>query len=101
MCTVKYTPTLCGPHQLSTNIPGSHFTVHVLLSPVMTEAVERRSVVTHTIVGSKSGEEVVSESAHIVEWIRRLSHLYLMGLYKEDSLMILLVLPCQLTMKSL
>ena len=63
MCTVKYTPTLGGPHQLSTNIPGSNFTVHVLPSPVMTEAVERRSVVPHTIVGSKSGE-VVSKSAH-------------------------------------
>ena len=79
MCTVKYTPTLRCPHQLSTNIPGSHFTVHVLPSPVMTEAVERRSLVPHTIVGSKSGEEVVSKSACRVEWVRRSSHLYLMG----------------------
>ena len=38
VCTVKYTPTLHGPHQLritirDTDIPGSHFTVHVLPSP--------------------------------------------------------------------
>ena len=79
MCTVKYTSTLSGAHQLSTNTPGSHFTVHVLPSPVMTEAVER-SVVSHTIVGSKSGEEVVSESAHRVEWVTRSIHLYLVGL---------------------
>ena len=69
------------------------FTVHVLPSPVMTEAVERRYVVLHTNVGSKSGEEVVSKSARRVEWVRRSSHLYLVGLYKEDSLMISLVLP--------
>ena len=75
-----YTPTLRGPYQLSTNIPGSHFTVHELPSPVMTEAVERRSIVSHTIVGSKSGEEVVSESARRVEWVRRSSLLYLVGL---------------------
>ena len=66
MCTVKYTLTLRGSLKLSTNIPGSHFTVHVLPSPVMTEAVERRSVVSH-IVGSKNREEVVNESARIVE----------------------------------
>ena len=89
-CTVKYTPTLCGPHQLTT---GSHFTVHVLPSPVMTEAVERRSVIPHTIVGSTSGEEVVSKSDHRVEWVRRaiksfVSH----GIIEEDSL-ISLVLP--------
>ena len=37
MATVSYTPTLCGAHQLKipvgdTDIPGSPFTVHVLLS---------------------------------------------------------------------
>ena len=67
MCTVKYTLTLRGPLKLSTNIPGNYFTVHVLPSPVMTEAVERRSVVSHIIVGSKNREEVVNESARIVE----------------------------------
>ena len=69
VCTVKYTPTLRGPHQLKitirdTEIPGSPFTVHVLPSP------EMRGVVQHTILAvpgsygvavSKSGEVVVSE----------------------------------------
>ena len=69
VCTVKYTPTLGGPHQLTitirdTEIPGSLFTVGVLPSP------ELRSVVQHSITGvnrpygvavSKSGEVVVSE----------------------------------------
>ena len=70
VCTVKYTPTLPGPHQLritirDTNIPGSPFTVNVLPSP------EMRGVVKHTIscvnspcgvVVSNSGEVVVSEN---------------------------------------
>ena len=69
VCTVKYTPTLGGPHKLTitirdTEIPGSSFTVGVLPSP------ELRSVVQHSITGvnrpygvavSKSGEVVVSE----------------------------------------
>ena len=71
VCTVKYTPTLPGPHQLritirDTDIPGSPFTVNVLPSP------EMRGVVKHTISGlnrpsgvavsnSTSGEVVVSE----------------------------------------
>ena len=80
MCTVKYTLTLRGSLKLSTNTQGSHFTVHVLPSPVMTEAVERRIVVSHTIVGSKSGDEVVSKSVRRVEWVRRLTHLYLVEL---------------------
>ena len=67
--TVKYTPTLPGPHQLritirDTDIPGSPFTVGVVPSPGM------RGVVKHTISGlkgpygvavSNSGELVVSE----------------------------------------
>ena len=66
VCTVKYTPTLPGPHQLritirDTDIPGSPFTVNVYV----------KGVVKHTITGvkkphgvavSKSGEVVVSES---------------------------------------
>ena len=87
MCTVKYTPTLCGPHQLSTNIPGSH--AHVLPSPVMTEAVERRSIVSHTIFGSKSGEEVISESVHRVD--KKIESSW--SLWDIESLIILLVLP--------
>ena len=70
VCTVTYTPTLCGRHQLriainETDIPGSPFTVNVVLpSP------EMRGVVQRTITGvnepcavavSKSGEVVVSE----------------------------------------
>ena len=69
VCSVKYTPALRGPHQLTitirdTEIPGSPFTVHVLPSP------EMRGVVQHTIPAlyrswgvavSKSGEVVVSE----------------------------------------
>ena len=69
VCTVKYTPTQRGPHQLritvrNTDIPGSPFTICVLPSP------EMRGVVQHTITGidspgdvavSKSGEVVVSE----------------------------------------
>ena len=69
VCTVKYTPTLDGPHQLritisNTEIAGSPFTVHVLPSP------EMMGVVQHTITGinrpwgtvvTKSGEVVVSE----------------------------------------
>ena len=70
VCTVKYTPTLPGPHQLritirDTEIPGSPFTVNVVLpSP------EMRGVVKHTISGvnnpwgvavSNSGEVVISE----------------------------------------
>ena len=67
VCTVTYTPTLRGPHQLritinETDIPGSPFTLHVLPSP------EMRGVVQHTITGvsnpcdvaiSKNGEVVV------------------------------------------
>ena len=69
VCTVKFIPSLRGPHQLritirDTEIAGSPFTVHVLPSP------EMRGVVQHTITGikkpygvavSKSGEIVVSE----------------------------------------
>ena len=69
VCTVKYTPTLTGPHQLKitirdSDIPGSPFTVSVLSSP------EMRGVAQYTIPGinkpcgvtvSKSGELVVSE----------------------------------------
>ena len=69
VCTVTYTPTLLGPHQLriainETDIPGSPFTLHVLPSP------EMRGVVQRTITGvsspcdvavSKSGEVVVIE----------------------------------------
>ena len=69
VCTVKYRPTLRGPHQLritirDTEIAGSPFTVCVLPSPQM------RGVVQHTITQingpygvavSKSGEVVVSE----------------------------------------
>ena len=76
VCTVKYTPTLPGPHQLritirDTDIPGSPFTVNAVLpSP------EMRGVVKHTISGlnrpsgvavSNSGEVVVSEcSGHCI-----------------------------------
>ena len=76
VCTVKYTPTLPGPHQLritirDTDIPGSPFTVNAVLpSP------EIRGVVKHTISGlntpygvavSNSGEVVVSEkSGHCI-----------------------------------
>ena len=50
VCTVKYTPTLHGPHQLritirDTEIAGSPFTIHVLRSS------EMRGVVKHTISG--------------------------------------------------
>ena len=69
VCTVKYTPTQRGPHQLritirDTEIAGNFFTIHVLPS------LEMRGVVQHTITGingpygvavSKSGEVVVSE----------------------------------------
>ena len=69
VCTVKYTPTLHGPHQLritfkDTEIAGSPFTIRVLPS------LEMRGVVQHTITGidrpsdvavSKSGEVVVCE----------------------------------------
>ena len=69
VCTVTYTPTLRGPHQLritinETDIPGSPFTLHVLPSP------ETRDVVQRMITGfcypcdvamSKNGEVVVSE----------------------------------------
>ena len=69
VCTVTYTPTLRGPHQLritinETDIPGSPFTLHVLPSP------EMRGVVQHTITVdsypcdvavSKSGDVIVSE----------------------------------------
>ena len=69
VCTVTYTPTLRGLHQLKitineTDIPGSPFTLHVLPSP------EMRGVVQRTITGvnkpcdvavSKSGEVVVYE----------------------------------------
>ena len=68
-CTVKYTPTLHGLHQLRItirdyDIPGSPFTIRVLPSP------EMRGVVQHTITDveapygvavSDSGEVVVSE----------------------------------------
>ena len=72
VCTVKYTPTLPGPHQLritirDNDIPGSPFTVNVvLLSPEMSGVVP----VKHTISGfnrpygvavSNGGEVVVSE----------------------------------------
>ena len=71
VCTVTYTPTLRGRHQLritinETDIPGSPFTLHVLPSP------EMRGVVQRTITGvskpcdvavSKSGEVVVYESS--------------------------------------
>ena len=75
VCTVMYTPTLSGLHQLritirDNNIPGSPYTVCVLPSP------EMRGVVQHTITGvnkpygvavSKSGEVVVSEhSRHCI-----------------------------------
>ena len=70
VCTVKYTPTLLGSHQLKitirdTDIPGSPFTVNVLPSP------EMRGVVKHTIsrverpwsvAVSNSREVVVSET---------------------------------------
>ena len=70
VCTVKYTPTLPGPHQLritirDTDIPGSPFTIRVLPS------AEMRGVVKNTISGlkkpwgvavNKNGEVVVSES---------------------------------------
>ena len=75
VCTVKYTPTLPGPHQLritirETDIPGSPFTVHVLPSPKTRATAEQKGVVLHTITGvdrprriavSTSGEVVVSE----------------------------------------
>ena len=53
VCTVKYIPTLRGPHQLritirDTEIAGSPFTVHVLPSP------EMRGVLQNTITGTKS-----------------------------------------------
>ena len=68
VCTVKYTPTVYGSHQLritirDTEIAGSPFTVHVLPSP------EMRGAVRYTITGvespygvavSKSGEVVVN-----------------------------------------
>ena len=69
VCTVKYTPTLGGPHQLritirDTEIVGSPFTIRVLPPP------EMKGVVQHTIptvqrpwgvAVSKSGNVVVSE----------------------------------------
>ena len=72
VCTVKYTPTLPGPHQLritirDTDIPGSPFTVNVVLP-----SSEIGGVVKHAITSglgipcgvavSNSGEVVVSES---------------------------------------
>ena len=70
VCTVKYFPTLPGPHKLritirDTDVPGSPFTVNVLPSP------DRRGVVKYTISGlkkplgvavSNSGEVMVSEN---------------------------------------
>ena len=70
VCTVKYTPTLPGPHQLritirDTDIPGSPFTV------CASSEIRRSSVVKHTIDGfnrpwgvavSNSGEVVVTEN---------------------------------------
>ena len=73
VCSVTYTPTLRGPHQLriticDNDIPGSPFTVYVLSSSF--------DMVKHTIIGfnnpwgvavSKNGEVVVSElSGHCI-----------------------------------
>ena len=72
--TVKYTPTLPGPHQLritirDTDIPGSPFAIHAMPSP------EMRGDVKHIISGlnkpwgvavSKNGEVVVSENYALV-----------------------------------
>ena len=75
VCTVKYTPTLPGPHQLritirDIDIPGSPFTLRVLPSP------EMRGAVHNTISGlkrpwgvavSNNGDVVVSEfSGHCI-----------------------------------
>ena len=70
MCTVKYTPTLPGPHQLKitirgTEIPGSPFTVNVLPSSEIIGVVKHtisRLVRPYGVTVSKSGEVVVSES---------------------------------------
>ena len=80
-CTVKYTPTLRGPHQLRIairdyDISGSPLKVRVILPPEMNGVVpvELRGVVQYTITKvlnpwglalSKSGEVVVSESGCI------------------------------------
>ena len=70
VCTVKYTPTLGGPHQLritmrDDDISGSPLTIQVLPSSEIRDAVQ------HNITGlnrpwgvavSKSGEVVVSEN---------------------------------------
>ena len=66
VCTVTYTPTLRGPHQLritinETDIPGSPFTFHVLPSP------EMRGVVQQIITGvDNPGNIAVSKSGKIV-----------------------------------
>ena len=73
VCTVKYTPTLPGPHQLritirDTDIPGSPFTVNVVLpSPEMSGVVKQTiSGLRHpwgvAVSNNTSGEVVVSES---------------------------------------
>ena len=71
VCTVTYTPTLRGPHQLritinETDIPGSPFTPHVLPSPEMRGVVQRTITEVsspYDVAVSKSGEVVVYESS--------------------------------------
>ena len=71
MCTVTYTPTLRGPHQLritinETDIPGSPFTFDALPSPEMRGDVQH--ILTEVsrpcdVAMSRSGEVVVYESS--------------------------------------
>ena len=69
VCTVKYTPTLRGPHQLritirDTEIAGSPFTIHVLPSPEIRSVVQRIIPAVQKPWGvavSKCGEVVVSD----------------------------------------